>query len=262
MIPERWIGSLRGKSGNLDTPAPRASFAREEVLAEHESNEVVSPVTAPFLDRPVVDLHGGNEPVTWAGGSLELVEVAEHRPTSALDRDPTSRKWMVWAVGGSIGLALILTFAFTRGDDTEAGDGDEDPQAAVEIPSAPPEPELAPEPVPEPEPEKKTKTNKRAPRTAAATSSTLAAATEKAVESKPAAGASKPAASKPAASKPAASKPAPAPTPTPTPTPSKPAGPNLAPPEDEGSGSKAELPDVSGWDDADAAVGDRSAEEL
>jgi hypothetical protein len=250
-------------------------------LAEHESTEVVTPATAPFLGRPVVDLHGGNDPVTWAGGSLELVEIAEHRPTSALDRNPTNRKWMAWAVGGSIGLALILTFALTRGDDAEAGEGDEDPQAAVEIPSAPPEPELAPEPVPEPEPEpeKKAKTSKKSPRTAAATSSTFAAssekssqspATEKAAESseskpaaaasKPAAGASKPAASKPAASKPASSKPAPAPTPAPTP--SKPAGPNLVPPEDEGGASKAELPDVSEWDDKDAAVGDRSAEGL
>lgn len=235
-------------------------------MAEHESTEVVPPAPATFDLGTVGDLHGSNEPVTWAGGSLELIEVAEHRPTSMLHRDPPNRKWMTWAIGGSVGFALILAFATTRGGDAAAGDAD-DAQAIVEIPEA--EPELAPEPVPEPVPEKaKAKASKTASRSAAIKrDTTLAGGSEKAAESssskpvasKPAASTSKPAAStsKPAAA--GASKPAPVPS---KPEPSKPAGPNLAPPEDEGAASKAELPDVSGWDDEDAALGDRSAEGL
>lgn len=248
-------------------------------MAEHESTEVVPTVTQPMvvtqpmkvaaapatfdLGRPVADLDSGREPVTWAGGSLELVEVAEHRPTSVLDRDPVRTKWMVGAIAGSVGLALILGFAFSSGSEAEAGEDDE-AQAAVEIPSAP-EPEPAPVAPPPPEPEPKKAKSKKASRSSATHTSTLAAGSEQAVDSsssKP--GTSKPAPtpSKPAASpsKPAATPSKPAPAPAPTPTPSKPAGPNLAPPEEDASTSKAELPDVSGWDDQDAALGDRTAE--
>jgi hypothetical protein len=268
MIPVLWIGSRSGESANLDTAGPQASFAAEAVLAEQESTPVVPPAPSTFdLGKPVADLDGGNEPVTWAGGTLELTE-AQHRPASALRSDPVSHKWMTWAIGGSLGLVAILAFALTRGGDAEAGEGDEDSQADVEIPSAPPEPELEAAPPPAPEPPPAKKSSKKASRTAATSStksdSTFAASSEQASEPST----SKPAASKPAASKPAASKPAGTSTPSapaksdPTPAPSKPAGNPLAPPDDEGSGSKAELPDVSGWDDQDAALGDRSAEGL
>jgi hypothetical protein len=215
------------------------------------------------LGQPVADLHGSNEPVTWAGASIELV-TAEHRPASALDRDPARSKWMTWAIGGTVAFVLILGFALTRGGDAEAGEA-ADPQAKVEIPSAPEEPPPAPV-TPEPEPTKKDGKKKSGKRdsTLASSSKPAGAATSKPAAggaSKPAASTSKPAAggaSKPAAStsKPAAggaSKPA-------NEIASKPAGPNLAPPEEDAGGAKAELPDVQGWDDQDAAVGDRSAE--
>ncbi len=194
------------------------------------------------LGQPVGDLHEGNEPVTWAGGSLELVAVAEHRPVSALDRDPTRHKWMTRAAAGSVGLVVVAMFALTGGseDEVEAKDS----QAIVEVPSAPEPP--APEPTPAPEPEPK-KAKKKA---STKRDSTLAAASKSAAASAPSKPASKPASAP-------ASKPASAPASAPT---SKPAGPNLAPPEPDAGGSKAELPDVVGWDDQDAAVGERNAE--
>ncbi|MFV8753677.1 hypothetical protein ACNOYE_24240 [Nannocystaceae bacterium ST9] len=227
--------------------------------ATEPSVQPQAPVTFD-LGQPVGDLHGSNEPVTWAGASIELV-TAEHRPTSALDRDPARNKWMMWAIGGTVAFVLILGFALTRGGDAEAGEAG-DPQAAVEIPAAPEEPPPAPV-TPEPEPTKKDGKKKSGKRDSTLASSSKPADTSKAASSsKPVAGgASKPVAggaSKPAAG--GASKPAAGGASKPASEASKPAGPNLAPPDEDAGGAKAELPDVQGWDDQDAAVGDRSAE--
>ena len=104
----------------------------ESALTEQPHTEVVpsspeSATPATFdLGQPVADLHEGHEPVTWAGASIELAQATEHRPTSALDRDPARRK-LIGAVGVSLGLALITVLIMSR-DRAE-------PQAEVDPPA-------------------------------------------------------------------------------------------------------------------------------
>lgn len=219
------------------------------------------PANPPTLElgSSVGDLHGSKEPVTWAGASLELSNIAEHRPTSTLGHDPQGQTWLRWAVGGTAFVVLAVALVAMKGRHAEA-----DPapvEAAVEIPQAVEvETPTAPEPVPVEDP----KAKKAKPKKSGATKreSTLAASSPASSDagSKPS-GASKPVTtSKPSgASKPVTtSKPAAAPAPA---APSEPSKPNLAPPDDDAKGGSAALPDISAWDDQDAAVGDRSAAE-
>lgn len=216
------------------------------------------PANPPTLElgSSVADLHGSKEPVTWAGASLELSNIGEHRPTSTLGHDPQGQTWLRWAVGGTAFVVLAVALVAIKGRHAEA-----DPapvEAAVEIPQAVEvETPTAPEPVPVEDPKaKKSKTKKSG---TAKRESTLAASSPASSDagSKPS-GASKPVTTSKPASKPSgASKPAAAPAPA-APSPSKP---NLAPPDDDAKGGSASLPDISAWDDQDAAVGDRSAAE-
>lgn len=216
------------------------------------------------LGKSVADLHGSKEPVTWAGGALELGEVAEHRPTSALHRDPGHQTWMRWAIGGTVAVLAVIGLIAVQGPEAEA-DEQAPVEAALVIPEAT-EPAPIPEPEPAPTPTKAKKADKK--KTGAAKrDATLAASSPSAAEPSPTATATSKttttASKSTSASKPTtasksttASKPAPTPS-QPTPAPSKPV---LAPPEEDAKGASAELPDVAGWDDQDAALGDRSAE--
>lgn len=242
----------------VDTaPIPASNPA---ALAENPAGAL--PANPPTLElgSSVGDLHGSKEPVTWAGASLELSNIGEHRPTSTLGHDPQGQTWLRWAVGGTAFVVLAVALVAMKGRHAEA-----DPapvEAAVEIPHAVEvETPTAPEPVPVEDPKaKKAKAKKSGG--AAKRESTLAASSPASSDagSKPS-GASKPVtASKPSgASKPVTtSKPAAAPAPA---APSEPSKPNLAPPDDDAKGGSAALPDISAWDDQDAAVGDRSAAE-
>lgn len=212
------------------------------------------------LGKSVADLHGSKEPVTWAGGALELGEVAEHRPTSALHRDPGHQTWMRWAIGGTVAVLAVIGLIAVQGPEAEA-DEQAPVEAALVIPEAT-EPAPIPEPEPAPTPTKAKRSDKNSDKKktgAAKRDATLAASSPSAAEpsstatSKTTTTASK---STSASKSTTASKPAPTPS-QPTPAPSKPV---LAPPEEDAKGASAELPDVAGWDDQDAALGDRSAE--
>lgn len=193
----------------------------------------------------------------WVAGEMTQMSLAEERPSTALRSDSSHRNWMLIGVGGCALLTALAVLVLTN--DAEPAQAASEP-AAVEQPA-----EVAPaiEPAPiEPAPAVTEQPKPKEQATLAASSAAAAqpaspAAIKKAPPSpSPAAQPSTPA---PAASKPtppAPSKPA-APASKPAAPASKPApaaDPLLPADEPSSGGHAAELPDVEGWDEADAAV--------
>jgi hypothetical protein len=185
---------------------------------------------------------------SWSGGAINL---PEERPETALRGDPSQRKWMLIGVGGSGLLTAIAVLLMTHdANRIQAADQQAVEPVPVEQQVEPAVVEAAPvEPAPvEPSPAARKKSKSHEKPTLAATSRAAASAPAPTKKAPPVPvipstdqPATPAAADKPSPAAPA-SKPAPAVTPTlPTEQPSD-------------DGPAAELPDVEGWDDADAAV--------
>ncbi len=189
---------------------------------------------------------------SWAHGELEL---SDERPTTTLSSDPGHRKWMLIGVGGCGVVTAIAVLLLTRdpGQPQAAQQQPEVEQAASELAVEPAASEPASDPT-----AAGPATELAAPINAAVKPTTLAATSRAATVERSttrSAPAPKKAPPIPAStpSKPAATPSKPAPTPS-APAPAQPKVPSLPSADQISSEPESDLPDVEGWDEADAAV--------
>ena len=212
-------------------------------------------------DPGQLDFDDDGSPDTWAGARVDLQEAfgeeGSERPTSGLRRDPRQRRWLIGAVAGSAVLTTVLLVAFSSRGDAK-GEATADVADDTQLPAAPEQEPAAGDAeqagefddADQVDPVRPPAAPTRAVASRGGAPSRAAAAPAPAAKPGPTAPAKAPpkpaAAPSKSAAKPSASEPAPKPA-----QPDDAGAPfNLAPPEDAVDGAAADLPDVSGWEDA------------